>query len=97
MVVSKNTGRPAVVQIPPAPHGAVVIILTAPQAPAQSSGRPCSTAHDAPWSRDEILALARRMVTEVRNGLARAAHYLRTMGIQLETALQALFPGRSKA
>jgi hypothetical protein len=78
------------------PPGGAVLILTASEARALSLSRSHSdTRVDTPWSRDEVLALARRMVTEVRNGLARAAHYLRTMGIQLETALQALFPGRA--
>jgi hypothetical protein len=77
-----------------APHGGVVLILTPAEVRAQSCP---ATRLDTPWSRDEIIALARRMATEVRNGLSRAAHYLRTMGIELETALQALFPGRAVA
>jgi CheY-specific phosphatase CheX len=34
----------------------------------------------------EIAALARRMVTELRNGLTRAAHYLRALGVSLDLA-----------
>jgi hypothetical protein len=46
-------------------------------------------------TREEIFSLARRMVRELRNGLARAAHYLRSAGIELEAALRALFQGVS--
>jgi len=73
-----------------APHGAVVIILTAAEARAQASSRSRSAEHEAPWSRDEIVALARRMVRELRDGMARAARYLRSVGIELEAALHAL-------
>jgi len=74
-----------------APHGGIVIILNAAEARAQSSGRSCSAEHDAPWSRDEVFALARRMVRELRDGLSRAARYLRALGIELQDALRELF------
>jgi hypothetical protein len=77
------------------PHGGAVLILTAEEVRAQSSRRSCSAAHDAPWSRDEIFALARRMARQLRDGLNRAARYLRALGVELEEALQALFPGRA--
>jgi hypothetical protein len=38
----------------------------------------------------EIAALARRMVLELRNGLARAAHYLRALGVSAELACAVL-------
>jgi hypothetical protein len=77
------------------PHGGAVLILTASEVRAQSSSRSCSAEHDAPWTRGEVFALARRMVHELHDGLSRAARYLRALGVELEEALQALFPGRA--
>jgi len=73
-----------------APHGGVVIILTAAEARAESSSRPAE--HEAPWGRDEIFAVARQMARQLRDGLRRAARYLRALGVELEEALQVLFP-----
>jgi hypothetical protein len=97
VVTSKNTGRPAAVQIPPAvqvvtvPPGGAVLILTASRPEASTR----STEPEAPWTRTEILALARRMVQQLRDGFARAARYLKSVGIELQEALQALFPRRT--
>jgi hypothetical protein len=41
-------------------------------------------------TREEIFSLARQMVGTLRNGLARAAHYLRACGIAFESALAVL-------
>jgi hypothetical protein len=38
----------------------------------------------------EIIALARRMVRELRDGPARAAHYLRSLGWPVDRAVAAL-------
>jgi hypothetical protein len=35
------------------------------------------------------------MVHELRDGLSRAARYLRALGVELEEALQALLPGKA--
>ena len=42
-------------------------------------------------TRNEIILLARAMVRTLRNGVMRAAHYLRSVGMELESALRAIF------
>lgn len=46
-------------------------------------------------TRDEIFSLARRMVRELRDGFMRAARFLRSVGVELEAALRAIFQGVS--
>ena len=41
-------------------------------------------------SRGETFALARRMVRELRDGLTRAAHYLRSLGVSIAEACRVL-------
>jgi hypothetical protein len=42
----------------------------------------------------EIIALAHRMVRELRDGPARAAHYLRSLGWPVDRAVAVLAAGR---
>jgi hypothetical protein len=42
----------------------------------------------------EIIALVRRMVRELRDGPARAAHYLRSLGWPVDRAVATLAAGR---
>jgi hypothetical protein len=53
--------------------------------------------HDAPWTRADIVAFARRVSREVANGVNRAVHYLKALGFELQAVLQALFPARAFA
>lgn len=41
-------------------------------------------------TRGETFALARRMVRELRDGLSRAAHYLRSLGVSIAEACRVL-------
>jgi hypothetical protein len=45
-------------------------------------------------SRREIIALALRMERELRDGPARAAHYLRSLGWPVDRAIAVLAAGR---
>jgi hypothetical protein len=47
-------------------------------------------------SREEILSLARQMSLQLRDGIVRAARFLRSVGIELEAALRAIFQGVPK-
>jgi hypothetical protein len=46
-------------------------------------------------SRDEIYALAQRMIHGCTNGFARALHYLKAVGVGLADALVVLFNGQA--
>jgi hypothetical protein len=43
-------------------------------------------------NRTEIIALARRMATELRNGIILAARFLRSLGVAMADAMAILFP-----
>jgi hypothetical protein len=44
----------------------------------------------AGMTRDEIFCLARKMARQLRNGLTRAAHYLRSLGVSVADACRVL-------
>ena len=76
------------------PPGSVLIIPTAAQARDLAGPSSPAAGHDATWGRAEVIALARQMVHQLRDGLSRAARYLRQLGFELQEALQVLFPAR---
>lgn len=45
---------------------------------------------DLSMSREQTFQLARRMIRSLRNGLARAVHYLKALGIEAAEAAKAL-------
>jgi hypothetical protein len=46
-------------------------------------------------TRDQTLSIARQMALTLRNGVVRAAKFLRSLGIELEAAIRAIFQGVS--